>query len=84
MSLLDSLIRDPAPFNVWIAARTDGIKGPDTVRKPYNGSRNFSAFGNQALAGAPLSFFEDVGGGAFEGQDSLEDKINDAITLSML
>ena len=26
MSLLDALLLDPAPFNVWIALRTDGLK----------------------------------------------------------
>jgi len=38
MSLLDALLLDPAPFNIWIAARTDGIKGSGTASDPYNGS----------------------------------------------
>jgi hypothetical protein len=35
MSLLDALLLDPAPFNVWIAYRTDGIKGAGTASDPY-------------------------------------------------
>ena len=31
MPLTDALLLDPAPFNVWIAARTDGIKGCGTT-----------------------------------------------------
>jgi hypothetical protein len=38
MSLLDALLLDPAPFDVWIAARTDGIKGSGTASDPYDGS----------------------------------------------
>jgi len=38
MSLLDALLLDPAPFNVWIAARTDGIKCSGTASDPFNGS----------------------------------------------
>jgi hypothetical protein len=38
MSLLDALLLDPAPFNVWIAIRTDGLKGSGTATDPYDGS----------------------------------------------
>lgn len=38
MSLLDALLLDPAPFNIWIAKRTDGIKGTGTASDPYDGS----------------------------------------------
>jgi len=38
MALLDALLLDPAPFNVWIAARTDGILGSGTATDPYNGT----------------------------------------------
>jgi hypothetical protein len=38
MSLLDALLLDPAPFDVWIAARTDGIKGSGTISDPWDGS----------------------------------------------
>ncbi len=38
MSLLDSLLLDPHRFNVWVAARTDGIKGSGTITDPYDGS----------------------------------------------
>jgi hypothetical protein len=38
MSLLDALLLDPAPFQVWIACRTDGLKGSGTASDPYDGS----------------------------------------------
>src|SRR6266568_8337825 len=39
MSLLDSLLVLDAPkLDVWIAVRTDGVKGSGTESDPYNGS----------------------------------------------
>ena len=38
MSLFDALLLDPHPFNVWIAYRTDGVKGSGTASDPYDGS----------------------------------------------
>jgi len=39
MPLTDALLLDAAPFNVWIAARTDGIKGCGTTPgDPFDGS----------------------------------------------
>ena len=38
MSLLESLLLDPARLDVWIAARVDGVKGTGTESDPYNGS----------------------------------------------
>jgi len=38
MPLIDALLLDPASFNVWIAFRTDGIKGCGTNTDPYDGS----------------------------------------------
>ena len=38
MSLLDSFLLDPAPFEVWIAVRTDGVRGSGTASDPYNGT----------------------------------------------
>jgi hypothetical protein len=38
MALSDAFLLDPAPFQVWMAARTDGIKGSGTARDPYDGS----------------------------------------------
>src|SRR6266853_2973868 len=38
MSLLDALLLDPTPFDVWIALRTDGAKGSGTQSDPYDGS----------------------------------------------
>lgn len=38
MSLLDALLLDPFRINVWIAYRTDGVKGSGTQNDPYDGS----------------------------------------------
>jgi hypothetical protein len=38
MSLLDALLLDPHPFNVWIARRADGVKGSRTASDPYDGN----------------------------------------------
>src|SRR5437773_7597116 len=38
MSLLDSLLLDPQKLEVWIALRTDGVKGSGTESDPYDGS----------------------------------------------
>ena len=38
MSLTDALLLDPAPFELWISKRTDGIKGCGTISDPFNGS----------------------------------------------
>ena len=37
MSLLDALLLDPAPFNIWLAVGTDGIKGTGTASDPFDG-----------------------------------------------
>lgn len=50
MSLLDALLLDPAPFNVWIALRTDGLKGSGTASDPYDG-------GTQARFDGVMSLF---------------------------
>jgi len=48
--------------------------------------RNVNAFNNRTPSGDTLPIYEDFGGGSgpFERQDSLEDKINDALCLSLL
>ena len=38
MSLLDALLLESSRINVWIAYRTDGIKGSGTLSDPYDGS----------------------------------------------
>jgi len=38
LSLFDALLLDPYPLTVWIAFRTDGIKGSGTLNDPYDGS----------------------------------------------
>ena len=43
MSLLDALLLDPYRINVWIAYRTDGVKGSGTQNDPYDGSTKLAA-----------------------------------------
>src|SRR5688572_27382640 len=38
MALLDALLLDPYPFEIWIAVRTDGVGGSGTLNDPYDGS----------------------------------------------
>jgi hypothetical protein len=38
MALLDSLLLDPCRFDIWIAARGDGISGSGTAADPYDAS----------------------------------------------
>jgi hypothetical protein len=38
MPLIDALLLDPAPFDIWIAKRTDGLRGSGTASDPYDGS----------------------------------------------
>src|SRR6266545_1331384 len=61
MSLFDSFLLDPQKFDVWIAPRTDGLKGSGTESDPYNGSprlqslipvSNLAASGQEATATA--------------------------------
>ena len=56
MSLIDALLlsRDPYPFEIWIAVRTDGASGKGTLNDPYDGSTTvkFDAVMN-LVAGLP-------------------------------
>ena len=38
MPLLDSVLLDPSKLDVWVALRTDGVKGTGTESDPYDGS----------------------------------------------
>ena len=42
MGLMDALLLDPAPFEVWVAYRTDGIAGSGTASDPFDGSPKYS------------------------------------------
>jgi hypothetical protein len=58
MALSDALLLDPAPFNFWLAARTDGIKGSGyTPNDPYNAtpSRKITLVNNGMTATASLA-----------------------------
>ena len=36
--LSDTLLLDPHPFEIWIALRSDGVKGTGTLNDPFDGS----------------------------------------------
>jgi len=38
MSLVDSLLLDPYPFDIWIAWRSDSVGGTGTLNDPHDGS----------------------------------------------
>lgn len=38
MSLIDSVLLDPYPFEIYVAKRTDGAKGSGTLNDPFDGS----------------------------------------------
>jgi hypothetical protein len=67
MGLTDALFLDPHPFEIWIAARADGVKGSGTINDPFNGSTaaSFDARMNElnALPGPTLVH---LGSGMFE------------------
>ena len=44
MSLIDALLLEPAPFEVWIAYRGDGVKGGGTINDPDDGSTTTRIF----------------------------------------
>jgi hypothetical protein len=43
MSLVDALLLDPYPFEIWIAYRTDEAKGTGTLNDPLNGVTRYEA-----------------------------------------
>ena len=44
MSLLDALLLDPAPFQIWIADRNDRQKGSGTASDPFDGGLSAAKF----------------------------------------
>lgn len=63
MSLLDALLLDPAPFDVWIAVRTDGMKGSGTASDPYHGGGGKL---DAILDGLPANTHIHLGPGTFD------------------
>ena len=53
MALIDAFLQDAAPFNLWLAVRTDSIAGTGTAQDPFNAS---------ALSGMPFSITLAIGG----------------------
>lgn len=72
--------------NMLVESNLIGIADPWLVR--HGESRNVSAFNNRTPAGEALPLIEDTSGfgdtSTFEKRDTLEDKINDALFLSLL
>src|SRR5713101_2003927 len=66
MSLLDALLLDPPPFDVWIALRTDGAKGSGTQSDPYDGSSQQTFDG--LMNGFPANTAIHLGPGTFQTQ----------------
>jgi hypothetical protein len=71
MSLTHSLLLDPYPFEIWIAQRTDGLKGSGTLNDPYDGTTatRFDAVMN-GLAGPTLVH---LGPGTFQTKGYSDD-----------
>jgi len=65
MSLLDALLLDPHSFNVWIAKRTDGIKGSGPISDPYDGSSQARFDGVMNLFAAQSNVAIHLGQGEF-------------------
>ena len=52
MSLIDALFLDSAPLNIWLAWRTDGVKGSGTHSDPYDASTKLAAADAASLSQA--------------------------------
>jgi hypothetical protein len=55
----------------------------DANQVHYLFSRNVGAFNNLSAAGMALPLSEDVGGGVFKRTDTLEDKVQDGLLMSL-
>ncbi len=64
MSLLDAMLLNPYPFEVWIARRSDGARGSGSARDPFSG--NTAAVLDPILAGLPAGSRVHFGPGVFE------------------
>ena len=42
MSLLDAMLLDPAPFECFVAYRTDGVAGSGTLNDPFNAATKWA------------------------------------------
>src|SRR5262245_32018195 len=65
-SLLDALLLDPFPFEVWIAFRTDGIRGTGTASDPYDGSTQAKFDEKMNLFASQSNITIHIGPGLFE------------------
>src|SRR5437867_8281155 len=81
MPLTDALLLDPAPFNVWIAFRTDGIQGCGTTPgDPFDGSTQarFDAVMQTIAAQFPAKKVAiHLGPGTFETRGTVPGYISD-------
>lgn len=68
MSLSDSLLLDAARLDVWIALRTDGVKGSGTESDPYDGST--AGKFDVLMHSLPANTAVHIGPGVFETRGS--------------
>jgi len=71
--------------NTMIDGNLVGMSNAHSIH--YMNSGTVNAFNNRIPNGSTVPLFEDVGGGAvgaWEKQDSLEDKINDSVVMALL
>src|SRR5690349_22696687 len=64
--MLDALLLEPAPFDVWVAWRTDGVKGSGTANDPYDGSTQAKFDAVMILFAAQSKVTVHLGPGTFE------------------
>src|ERR1051325_9427704 len=68
MALIDALLLDPYPLDVWIASRVDGVKGSGTLNDPYNGSTQARFDGIMAMFQNQSNITIHLGPGTFSTQ----------------
>lgn len=64
MSLSEALLLDPYPFDIWVAYRTDGLKGSGTLNDPWDGSTQ--ARFDSVMSGLPANARVHLGPGTFQ------------------
>src|SRR5215207_9890760 len=65
MSLLDALLLEPHPFQIWLAKRTDNLAGSGTPSDPYN-CRTADEFDLVLSTRCPANSHVHLGPGIFE------------------
>src|SRR5882762_151946 len=74
MGLMDALLLDPYPFEIFLAVRTDGIKGSGTLNDPYDAST--TARFDAIMKSLPGSTLVHLGPGIFQTNGYSDDLSN--------